>query len=411
MKIPVEYYIALKYLLAKRKQTFISIITIISVAGVTVGVMALIIVLAVMSGFEKELKDRILGATAHVHVTSLDGSIAEPFAVAERVRRIPGVAGTSPYIFSQMMISSGSGAAGGVLRGVDAATIGEVTRLPKDIVQGSIDTLRRPVPGGLPCILLGKELAGNLGVSLGDVVEILVPGGNVTPLGTFPRVTRFRVGGISESGMYEYDATFAYISFADAGKLLGMGERGTGIEVKVADVYAAGKVAARIRSALGPPFWAKDWMQSNRNLFSALKLEKVVMFIILVLIVMVAAFNIISTLIMIVMEKTRDIAVLMTMGATRKTILRVFALEGLLIGVVGTGLGTALGMLLCDLLRRYQFIRLPSDVYYISTLPVLLDPVNILLVSGSSVLICFLATLYPSVQAARIDPAEAIRYE
>ena len=411
MKIPVEYYIALKYLLAKRKQTFISIITIISVAGVTVGVMALIIVLAVMSGFEKELKDRILGATAHVHVTSLDGSIAEPFAVAERVRRIPGVAGTSPYIFSQMMISSGSGSAGGVLRGVDAATIGEVTRLPKDIVQGSIDTLRRPVPGGLPCILLGKELAGNLGVSLGDVVEILVPGGNVTPLGTFPRVTRFRVGGISESGMYEYDATFAYISFADAGKLLGMGERGTGIEVKVADVYAAGKVAARIRSALGPPFWAKDWMQSNRNLFSALKLEKVVMFIILVLIVMVAAFNIISTLIMIVMEKTRDIAVLMTMGATRKTILRVFALEGLLIGVVGTGLGTALGMLLCDLLRRYQFIRLPSDVYYISTLPVLLDPVNILLVSGSSVLICFLATLYPSVQAARIDPAEAIRYE
>jgi lipoprotein-releasing system permease protein len=411
VNLPVEYYIALKYLLAKRKQTFISIITIISVAGVTVGVMALIIVLAVMSGFEKELKDRILGATAHVHVTSLNGSIADPFAVAGKVRRIPGVAGASPYIFSQMMISSGTGAAGGVLRGVDAATIGEVTRLPKDIVQGSIDSLLRSVPGGLPCILLGKELAGNLGVSMGDVVEILVPGGNVTPLGTFPRVTRFRVGGIAESGMYEYDATFAYISFPEAGKLLGMDERGTGIEVKVADVYAAGVVAARIRSTLGPPFWAKDWMQSNRNLFSALRLEKVVMFIILVLIVMVAAFNIISTLIMIVMEKTRDIAVLMTMGATRKTILRVFALEGLLIGVVGTGLGTALGMLLCDLLRRYQFIRLPSDVYYISTLPVLLDPANILLVSGSSVLICFLATLYPSVQAARIDPAEAIRYE
>jgi lipoprotein-releasing system permease protein len=411
VRLPVEYYIALKYLLAKRKQTFISIITIISVAGVTVGVMALIIVLAVMSGFEKELKDRILGATAHVHVTSLDGSIADPFSVAGRVRQVPGVVGASPYIFSQMMISSGAGAAGGVLRGVDVATIGDVTRLPKDIVQGSIDALRRNVPAGLPGILLGKELAVNLGVSLGDVVEILVPGGNVTPLGTFPRVTRFRVGGISESGMYEYDATFAYVSFQEAGKLLGMDERGTGIEVKVADVYAAGKVAARVRSTLGPPFWAKDWMQSNRNLFSALRLEKVVMFIILVLIVMVAAFNIISTLIMIVMEKTRDIAVLMTMGATRKTILRVFALEGLLIGVVGTGLGTALGMFLCDLLRRYRFIRLPSDVYYISTLPVLLDPVNILLVSGSSVLICFLATLYPSVQAARIDPAEAIRYE
>jgi lipoprotein-releasing system permease protein len=411
LRLPVEYYIALKYLLAKRKQTFISIITIISVSGVAVGVTALIIVLAVMSGFEKELKDRILGATGHVHVTSLDGSIADPFSVAGRVRQVPGVAGASPYIFSQMMISSGVAASGGVLRGVDVDTIGEVTRLPRDIRRGSIEALRRKDPAGLPGILLGKELAGNLGVSIGDVVEILVPGGNVTPLGTFPRVTRFRVGGISESGMYEYDATFAYVSLPEAGRLMGMDERGTGIEVKVQDIYSAGKVAARIRSSLGYPFWAKDWMQSNRNLFSALKLEKVVMFIILVLIVMVAAFNIISTLIMVVMEKTRDIAVLMTMGATRKTIRRVFALEGLIIGIVGTGLGTALGAGLCDLLRRYQFIRLPSDVYYISTLPVLLDPANILLVSGSSVLICFLATLYPSGQAARIDPAEAIRYE
>jgi len=411
LRLPVEYYIALKYLLAKRKQTFISIITIISVAGVTVGVTALIIVLAVMSGFEKELKDRILGATAHVHVTSLDGSIADPFSVAKRVRQVHGVVGASPYIFSQMMISSGVAAAGGVLRGVDLATVGDVTRLPKDIRRGSIEALREKSSAGLPGVILGKELAGNLGVSVGDVVEILVPGGNVTPLGTFPRVTRYRVGGISESGMYEYDATFAYVSLPEAGKLLGMDGRGTGIEVKVDDVYAAGKVANRIRAALGYPYWAKDWMQSNRNLFSALKLEKVVMFIILVLIVLVAAFNIISTLIMVVMEKTRDIAVLMTMGATRKTIRRVFALEGLLIGITGTALGTALGTVLCDLLRRYQFIHLPSDVYYITTLPVLLDPMNILLVSGSSVLICFLATLYPSGQAARIDPAEAIRYE
>jgi lipoprotein-releasing system permease protein len=411
LKLPVEYYIALKYLMAKRKQTFISIITIISIAGVTVGVTALIIVLAVMSGFEKELKDRILGATAHVHVTSLDGSIADPFPLAARVRRIPGVAGASPYIFSQMMISSGTSAAGGVLRGVDVATVGDVTRLPRDVRLGSIEALREKSSAGIPGTILGRELAANLGVSIGDVVEILVPGGNVTPLGTFPRVMRFRVGGISESGMYEYDATFAYVAMAEAGKLLGMEGRGTGVEAKVDDIYAAGEVAARIRSTLGYPYWAKDWMQSNRNLFSALKLEKVVMFIILVLIVMVAAFNIISTLIMIVMEKTRDIAVLMTMGATRKTIRRVFALEGLLIGVAGTGLGTALGVILCDLLRRYQFIRLPGDVYYITTLPVLLDPMNLLLVSGSSILICFLATLYPAGQASRIEPAEAIRYE
>jgi lipoprotein-releasing system permease protein len=309
------------------------------------------------------------------------------------------------------MISSGVSASGGVLRGVDLATVGDVTRLPKDIRRGSIEALRPQGNGGLPGVILGKELAGNLGVSVGDVVELLVPGGNVTPLGTFPRVMRFRVGGISESGMYEYDSTFAYVALPDADRLLGLDGRGTGIEVKVEDIYSAGKTAALIRSTLGYPYWAKDWMQSNRNLFSALKLEKVVMFIILVLIVMVAAFNIISTLIMVVMEKTRDIAVLMTMGATRKTIRRVFALEGLLIGITGTALGTALGAFLCGLLRRYQFIHLPSDVYYITNLPVLLDPVNILLVSGSSVLICFLATLYPSGQAARIDPAEAIRYE
>ena len=411
MNLPVECYIAMKYLMAKRKQTFISIITIISIAGVTVGVMALIIVLSVMSGFEKELKDRILGATAHVHVTSLEGSINDPFAMSDRVRQVRGVVGASPYILSHMMISSGKYSSGGVLRGVDVATVGDVTRLPRDIRHGSIDGLRREAPAGMPGAILGKELAGNLGATVGDVVEILVPGGNMTPLGTFPRVQRFRVVGIFESGMYEYDTTFVYVSLDTAGKLLGMEGRSTGIEVKVKDIYAAGETAARIRSELGYPYWAKDWMQSNRNLFSALKLEKVVMFVILVLIVMVAAFNIISTLIMIVMEKTRDIAVLMSMGATRRTIRRVFALEGLLIGVAGTTLGTAMGVILCGLLGRYQFIRLPSDVYYISTLPVLLDPANILLVSGSSVLICFLATLYPSRQAARIEPAEAIRYE
>jgi len=242
-------------------------------------------------------------------------------------------------------------------------------------------------------------------------VEILVPGGNITPLGAFPRVARFRVSGIFESGMYEYDSSFAYVSLAAAGRLLGTSGGVTGIEVKVRDIYRAGAVASRIRERLGYPYWAKDWMQSNRNLFSALKLEKAVMFIILALIVMVAAFNIISTLIMVVMDKTKDIAILMTMGATRRTVRRIFALEGMLIGIVGTVGGTLLGGILCLLLARYRFIRLPSDVYYISTLPVDLSPGILLLVGASSVLICFLATFYPSRQASRIDPAEAIRYE
>jgi lipoprotein-releasing system permease protein len=411
VRVPVEFYIAKKYLLAKRKQTFISIISFISVAGVTVGVTALIIVLAVMSGFEGELKDRILGATAHVNVTSIDGSFASPYEVTARVRKVQGVVAASPYVITQMMVSSGGNTVGGVLRGVDVATVGEVTRLPRDIRVGALSDLRRSAPKALPGIILGKELALNLGVAPGDIVQVLVPGGTVTPFGAFPKLARLRVVGVSESGMYEYDATFAYVSFDEAGRLLGVQGRATGIEVRVRDIYRAGIVAARIRSALGYPFWAKDWMQSNRNLFSALRLEKVVMFIILALIVLVAAFNIISTLIMVVMEKTKDIAILMTMGATRRTIRRIFALEGLIIGVAGTGIGTALGALLCDLLKRYQFIHLPSDVYYISTLPVSLDPGTVLLVVVSSILICFLATVYPSVQASRVDPAEAIRYE
>jgi len=409
--LPVEMFIGLKYLLAKRKQTFISIITAISVSGVAVGVMALIIVLAVMSGFEKELKDRILGATAHVHVTSLEGSVPDPFALARRVETMSGVAATSPYIFSQVMISSGTGSTGAILRGVDVSTIGKVTRLPRDIRVGRIEDLGKRTAKDLPGVILGKELAANLGVYAGDLVEVLVPGGNISPMGAFPGVARFHVAGLVESGMYEYDSSFAYVSLEEAGRLTGLAGSATGIEVKVDDIYQAGQIARKIREELGYPYFAKDWMQSNRNLFSALKLEKVVMFIILALIVMVAAFNIISTLIMVVMDKTKDIAVLMTLGATRKMIRKIFALEGLLIGVTGTFVGTILGGLLCYLLHRYQFIRLPSDVYYISTLPVALSPGILILVGVSSILICFLATLYPSRQASLVDPAEAIRYE
>jgi lipoprotein-releasing system permease protein len=411
VQLPVELYIALKYLLAKRKQTFISIITFISVGGVAVGVMALILVLAVMTGFERELTDRILGATGHVHVKSLEGSIPEPFALARRVRGMQGVVGASPYIFTQMMISSEAATTGGALRGVDAATVGDVTRLPRDIRAGSLAALAAPSDGGLPGVILGKELAANLGVFIGDTVEILVPGGSVTPLGAFPRVSRFRVGGISEAGMFEYDATFAYVSLEEAARMLGMEGRATGVEVRVDDIYAADRVAARIRAELDYPHWADDWMQTNKNLFSALRLEKIVMFVILVLIVLVAAFNIISTLIMIVMEKTKDIAVLMTLGATRRTVRRVFALDGLIIGVVGTAAGAGLAAVLALLQRQFQIVRLPSDVYYISTLPMAFEPGSIALICASAVLICFLATLYPSAQAARVDPAEAIRYE
>lgn len=411
MRVPIELHVAMKYLLAKRKQTFISIISCISVGGVAIGVMALIIVLAVMSGFEKELKSRILGATAHVDVTSLEGSIVNPSLIAEAVRKTDGVVSASPYVISQMMISSGVGSVGGVFRGVDIETSGGAAKLADDLRSGKIEDLRRPENGGLPGIILGKELAASLAVRDGDIVEVLVPGGSITPLGAFPKTARFRVTGTSESGMYEFDATFAYILFEEAGLLLGIPGRATGIEVKVKDIYAAAEIAGRLRSTLGYPYWAKDWMQKNRNLFSALKLEKIAMFIILVLIVMVAAFNIISTLIMVVMEKTKDIAILMSLGATRGTIRRIFALEGFIIGVAGTLLGAVLGGILCYILRKYEFIHLPSDIYYITTLPVNLELGTVLLIVVSSITICFLATVYPASQASRVDPAEAIRYE
>jgi len=411
VRLPVEYYIGLKYLLAKRKQTFISIITVISVAGVTVGVMALIIVLAVMSGFEKELKNRILGATAHVQVISLDGSIGDPFPLAARIRGVQGVAAASPYVFSQVMISSGTAASGGVLRGVDPATAGQVTRLAQDIRIGSLADLTKKGPGGMAATILGKELASHLGVSVGDVIEIMVPGGNVTPLGAFPRVVRYVVAGLAESGMYEFDSTFAYVSFDEAGRLMGMAGRATGIEVRVHDIYAAGDVAARIRTTLGYPYWAKDWAQTNRNLFSALKLEKTVMFIILVLIVFVAAFNIISTLIMVVTDKTREIGILRAMGMRAKSIRRVFFAQGLVIGVVGTVAGLVLGLAVSELIGAKRLIRLDPAVYFIDHLPVSTQVFDVTLIVLASLGVAAAATLYPARQAARLYPVEAIRHE
>ena len=245
MTLPVEYFIGLKYLLAKRKQTFISIITVISVSGVAIGVMALIIVLAVMSGFEREVKDRILGATAHIHVTSLEGSVQDPFSLARRIDAMDGVVAASPYLFSQVMISSGTASTGAILRGVDIPTIGKVTRLPRDIRKGKLEDLAKKTASGLPGIILGKELAANLDVSPGDLVEVLVPGENITPMGAFPGIARFRVVGLSESGMYEYDSSFAYISLGEAGRLLGMEGRATGVEVKVDDIYQAGLTGRR----------------------------------------------------------------------------------------------------------------------------------------------------------------------
>jgi lipoprotein-releasing system permease protein len=412
-----EFFVSLRYLKAKRKQTFISIITFISIGGVALGVTALIVVLAVMSGFENDLKNKILGLNAHVLVLSWDNQVAHYDQLAGQVEKVPGVTGVTPFILTQVLLNTPQKVTGAVLRGLEVDSARRVIILDRIIRTGSWKALEAPTGdqpetvASMPGIILGQELAKQLGLSLGDPVSVVSPLGEVSPLGRVPKMRPFRLAGTFESGMFEYDSTIAFVSLAQAQSFLAMPGRVTGLEVKTRDIYEADRIAKDIKTRLGFPYWTKDWMRMNKNLFSALKLEKLVMFIILALIILVAAFNIVSSLIMVVMEKTKDIAVLKSMGATAGSIMKIFVLEGLIIGTVGTTLGLIGGVGLCEILRKYQFIHLPSDVYYISSLPVLMKGLDILLIMVAAIGITFVATLYPAWQASRLDPVEALRYE
>jgi lipoprotein-releasing system permease protein len=411
-----ELFIGLRYLKAKRKQTFVSLITVISIAGVVVGVTALIVVLAVMNGFKEDLREKILGVTSHVVISRFDGNISKYRKIIAEVEGVAGVAAATPFIFTQVMISSRRAISGAVLRGIETDTAAKVINLAKNLRAGSLKELAIAdevgARGATPGIILGNELARILGVVRGEPVTVISPLGRLTPLGQVPRSQTFRVAGIFDSGMYEYDSTLAYVSLWAAQRFLGIGDRVTGIELRVDDIYKADRVAKATGKALGGyPYWSRDWMRMNKNLFSALKLEKIVMFIILTLIILVAAFNIVGTLIMVVLEKTRDIAILKSMGATRRSIMKIFMIEGLVIGLVGTLLGLLGGYGLCTLLATYQFIELPQDVYYISTLPVKIDPLDVTLIALAAIVISLVATVYPAWQASRLEPAEAIRYE
>jgi len=422
-----ELLIGLRYLKAKRKQTFISVITFISILGITVGVTALIIVLSVMNGFEDNLKDKILGVNANVVVTGFaSGGITGYDDVAKEVRGVRGVTGATPFTYSQAMISSKGGVLGAVIRGVDLGTIGSVTVLPDKIKQGNLEGIDVPfVPetkgasGDGPGIVIGNELAANIGVKVGDKVNVVSPMGTMTPAGPVPRMATFTVSGIFELGMYEYDSSMAFISLENAQKFFRLGDTVTGVEVKVEDIYRAGAVADSIMRELKGPYLTRTWMEMNRNLFSALKLEKVAMFIILTLIILVAALNIISTLIMVVMEKGKYIAILKSLGATSGSIMKIFMLEGVIIGITGTFLGTVAGLaaalnlqkIVEFLERAFHFKVLPPSVYYIDTFPSKVEPATVVAVVAISLCISFLATLYPSWQASRFDPVEGLRYE
>jgi lipoprotein-releasing system permease protein len=411
MNLPFEIVIGLRYLKAKRKQAFISVISAFSVLGVMLGVMTLIIVLGVMNGFERDLKEKILGTVSHLVVMSHSNrSVTGWSNLMGRIEDFNGVKATTPYIYGQAMLSTRGKVRGVIVRGIDPRTASKVISLPRYLSQGSIDDLL-PAPDGSVGILIGKELAALNLLRMGDVVQLISPQGKRTPIGAIPRVQNFRIVGIFKSGMYEFDANLVYMDLGEAQKFFEMGEGVTGIEVNLADIYSAPKLGSRIESTLGTPFWTRTWKEMYRNLFSALKLEKIAMFIILTFIVLVAAFNIIIALIMLVMEKSRDIAILKALGATSETIMRIFVVQGMLVGVVGTFLGAVAGVAGATILARYPIIELPEEIYTIPTLPVSIEVTDVLIVCGVALAICFLATIYPSLRAARLEPVEALRYE
>ncbi|MEE9182415.1 MAG: lipoprotein-releasing ABC transporter permease subunit [candidate division NC10 bacterium] len=412
-----EILIGLRYLKSKRREAMISLITLISSGGVALGVMALIVVLSVMSGFEKDLRDKILGTNAHVVLLRFgEGGITDVDQLLPRITPLPHVTAAAPFTLHQVMLTSRHGVMGAVLRGVDPEREGRVTDLARNMKKGSLDALSRDGEG----IILGKSLAASLGISVGDPVNVVSPvGGGVTPLGMAPRVKQFTVVGVFEAGMYEYDAGLAYIQIPAAQTFFRMGKSVTGVEIKLDDIYQAPQVAGQMQEELRFPFYTRTWMEMNKNLFSALKLEKTVMFVILVMIVLVAAFGVVSTLTMLVMEKTREIAILKSMGATAAGIMRIFILDGVVIGAVGTLVGLLGGLVVTNNLDRIvSFVErvfgidaFPGDVYFLDKLPHQINAPDVVTVVIVSLIISFLATLYPSWQASRLNPVDALRYE
>ena len=423
-----ELLISWRHLCSRKSQKFISLITFISMGGVALGVMALIVVIAVMTGFGQNLRDKILGTNSHIVVTQVMSNGMEDYEkVLERVKAVPLVKEAAPFILKQVMLTYGQRSSGVVIRGVDPEQEANISDLQKNLTKGKLSFLDQApqsaedYEAGIQRkgIILGVALANSLGAHMGDVLGILSPSVRMTPLGIIPKIKMVEVVGIFESKMYEYDANLAFISISSAQSLFGMKERVTGIEIKVADIDAAGDIAVTIRNALGYPYFARDWMEMNRNLFSALKVEKVTMFIILVLIILVAAFNIISTLFMVVMDKAKDIAILKSMGATRRSIMQIFSMQGLIIGVCGTVLGCIGGFIMVPNLNNivklveaiFGIKVFPPDVYYLDALPSQIQWFDSFLIVVFSIVICFLASLYPAWRASRQDPVDGLRYE
>ena len=407
--MPFELQVALRYLLAKRRQVFISVISLVSTLGVTVGVAALVISMALMTGLQGELQDKILGSSAHVFVFKPGTGIDDYRAEVAKIRAIAGVTGAAPAVMGRAMIS-GSGIGFVAVKGIDPELEPSVTDLAGTLTDGKLSDLVPASEDDLPGIVLGKDLAGQVGAMVGDTVTLTTPQGSLTPMGVMPRQRRFKVVGTFRLGLYDVDSTTGLVALEPGMRLAGV-DKVEHIEVRIADIYNAPQVADQMAVEFGPDYATQDWTDINQQLYSALMLEKIGMGIGIGLIVMVAALNIIASLILLVMEKTRDIAILKTMGASKRSIMLVFLLQGTIIGVIGTVLGALAGTAIATIADRYRLISIPSDVYQVSYLPFKVLPEDLVSVIIGAVVVCFVATLYPSRQAAKLDPAQALRYE
>lgn len=403
-----ELFVARRYLTARRKQAFISVITSISVLGIAIGVAALVIAIALITGFQGDVQDKILGATSHVMVSDLGGQgLAGYEGLAEKIRAIPGVESVTPVVYSTVLITGLGESSGALVKGLDFDRERQSATWLQKLEAGRI-----PDGGGArEGLLLGRELALRIGAQAGDVVDVVTASSTLSPLGLLPKRKRFQVTGVFNTGLYEFDSSTALVSIGVAQKLFGLEGRASYIQVKLRDIFTAPAVGETIKAALPPVVYITTWMELNKSLFSALKLEKNIMFLTITLIVIVAALNIIATLILMVMEKTRDIGILMAMGATPRSINRIFFYQGALIGVIGTALGVLLGLGWCALANAFELIKIPVDIYQISHVPFRLRPLDLALIVGVTLAISFVSTLFPARRAAKVDPVVALKYE
>jgi lipoprotein-releasing system permease protein len=410
MNMPFELHVAMRYLVAKRKQASISVSSFISVLGVSVGVTAVIIALALMTGLQTELRDRVLGANPHIYVWKQGGIGADYRAELDKLKGVPHVIGAAPEILGQGLLSAGTANAPVQIKGIDPVLELEVTDIRAAIQSGSLDALQPRREDERDGILLGKDLAAKLGVQFGDLLQMTSAMPTLSPAGPVPRTRTLRVAGTFSLGLFELDTTFGFVSLEVAKRMFGKSEAEM-VQLRVDNIYDAPAVATSIRDTLGSEYQTEDWADMNRSLFSALFLEKLAISLAIGLIVVVAALNIVASLILLVMEKHRDIAILKTMGASAKSVTAIFMVEGLIIGLLGTSIGALLGTGLAVAVDRYELIPVPADVYMVSHMPLKVGAADVLLVATMALIICFVATIYPSRQAARLDPAQALRYE